>query len=82
MINRKNILNHNTKSNETYKRKLQSDSDLTFDEKKIYRMGLTVDKIYFQDARPLIGKGALGKKRVAGLIVINWKIVFFFLLSI
>lgn len=30
---------HNRRTNETYKRKLQSHSDLNLDEKRVYRMG-------------------------------------------
>lgn len=39
-----NIEAHNKRSNESYKRSLQLHSDLTFNEKKKYRMGVKSKK--------------------------------------
>jgi hypothetical protein len=43
--NSKNIKSHNSRRNETYQRKLQSHSDLTYEEKKAYRMGLSQTEV-------------------------------------
>lgn len=43
--NLENIEAHNKRNNETYKRRLQVHSDLTFKEKKVYRMGVKINKI-------------------------------------
>lgn len=43
-INLANIEAHNKRNNESYKRSLQVHSDLTFNEKKIYRMGVKSKK--------------------------------------
>lgn len=43
--NLENIEAHNKRYNETYKRRLQVHSDLTFKEKKVYRMGVKINKI-------------------------------------
>ena len=45
LTNSENIEAHNKRNNETYKRRLQVHSDLTYKEKKVYRMGVKSTKI-------------------------------------
>lgn len=50
--NSENIEAHNKRSNETYERRLQAHSDLTFKEKKVFRMGVKSSNLQ-QETTPL-----------------------------